>query len=161
MHRPRRFSAGPRFGPRQTQSGPSTWGCAYISCAALPCPMTDHLVSSTESSTDSSIESEPEPLLARTRDESDETRSSASSALAIRDAGEVCFVSAERRSQACLELEEVGLVVVRIEDIGPAARGRLGDALDTAVERALAECGALGPGIAPPESPDASLSDQL
>jgi hypothetical protein len=123
--------------------------------------MTDHLVSSTESSTDSSIESEPEPLLARTRDESDETRSSASSALAIRDAGEVCFVSAERRSQACLELEEAGLVVVRIEDIGPAARGRLGDALDTAVERALAECGALGPGIAPPESPDASLSDQL
>jgi hypothetical protein len=55
----------------------------------------------------------------------------------------------------------LGLLVVRLEDVGPAIRGRLAEALDAATERALGERGAVGPGIAPPGNPDASLSDQL
>jgi hypothetical protein len=84
-----------------------------------------------------------------------------STGLQLRDAGEVCFVSAEQRSRLCANLESAGLLVVRLEDIGPPTRGRLGEAIDAATERALGETGAAGPGIAPLGSPDASLSDQL
>jgi hypothetical protein len=84
-----------------------------------------------------------------------------STSLQVRDAGEVCFVNAEQRSRLCVDLHTAGLLVVRIEDIGPPLRGRLGEAIDAATERALGESGALGPGIAPLGNPDASLSDQL
>ncbi len=78
-----------------------------------------------------------------------------------RDVGEVRFVSADERAGICLDLEQSGLLVVRLEDVGPTVRGRLAEALDAATERALGKLGAVGPGIAPPGSPDASLSDQL
>jgi hypothetical protein len=78
-----------------------------------------------------------------------------------RDVGEVRFASADERAGICLDLERSGLLVVRLEDVGPANRGRLAEVLDAATERALGERGAVGPGVAPPGSPDASLSDQL
>ncbi len=109
--------------------------------------MTDNILSSLESGPDTSLASL-----------GDGRRSSGSR---IGDAGEVCFVTAARRNQLCLELEEAGLLVVRLDDIGSPVRGRLGETLDAATERALGERGAGGPGIAPLGSPDASLSDQL
>jgi hypothetical protein len=109
--------------------------------------MTDNIFSSSESGPETSRASL-----------GDGTRPSVSRAS---DAGEVCFVTAERRQELCLELEDAGLLIVHLDDIAASVRGRLGEALDAAAERALGECGCSGPGIAPLGSPDASLSDQL
>lgn len=81
--------------------------------------------------------------------------------LQVRDAGDVCFVSSEQRLRLCKDLEGAGLLIVHLGDIGPPLRGRLGEAIETEIERALGKSGAIGPGIAPLGSPDASLSDQL
>ena len=107
----------PSAANRQTQSGPSARACAYISCGAAP-PMTDNIFSSSESGPETSRASL-----------GDGTRPSVSRAS---DAGEVCFVTAERRQELCLELEDAGLLIVHLDDIAASVRGRLGEALDAA-----------------------------
>jgi hypothetical protein len=93
--------------------------------------------------------------------ESASTAPTSPSMRATRDSGEVLFAKAERRGPLCAQLAESGLLVVQLEDIGALWRGRLGEAIDSATERALAGRETVGPGIAPAASADASLSDQL
>ena len=60
-----------------------------------------------------------------------------------------------------MRLERTGHLVAELEGIGPSARGRLGEAIDEAIEDALAARGATGPGITSGSDRDATLSDQL
>jgi len=52
-------------------------------------------------------------------------------------------------------------LVLRIERLGPSARGRLSDVIDEAMERELAARGAPSPGVGSNLDADAALSDQL
>ena len=65
----------------------------------------------------------------------------------------VHFLEQEERARWSAE----GMLVVRVERIGAAARGRLGEIIDEAVERELAARGAPSPGIGAGDA----LSDQL
>jgi hypothetical protein len=76
-------------------------------------------------------------------------------------AGGVRFATQEERDGETLQLERTGLVVVELEGIGPSLQGRLGEAIDSAIERALAALGASGPGITAGHERDSTLSDQL
>lgn len=71
------------------------------------------------------------------------------------------FATSDERDEACAELGTAGMVVVELEGIGPSARGRLADAIDEAIERALGARGAAAPGIASNSDRDATLSNQL
>ncbi len=53
------------------------------------------------------------------------------------------------------------MLVLRVERLGPSARGRLSDVIDEAMERELAARGAPSPGVGSNLDADASLSDQL
>jgi len=53
------------------------------------------------------------------------------------------------------------MLVLRIERLGPSARGRLSDVIDEAMERELAARGAPSPGVGSNLDADAALSDQL
>ena len=79
----------------------------------------------------------------------------------LRRGGEVRFASTDERDAACIDLERKGLIVAELEGVGPSARGRLGEAIDEAIEHALAARGASSPGIASTGDRDAALSDQL
>ena len=52
-------------------------------------------------------------------------------------------------------------LLVKVERIGSAARGRLAEIIDDAIERELAARGATSPGIGSTSDADAALSDQL
>src|ERR1019366_9063847 len=75
--------------------------------------------------------------------------------------GEVRFAPLDERDATSVRLERTGHLVAELEGIGPSARGRLGEAIDEAVEEALAARGAAGPGITSGSDRDATLSDQL
>jgi hypothetical protein len=75
--------------------------------------------------------------------------------------GEVRFATLDERDAASVRLERTGHVVAELEGIGPSARGRLGEAIDEAIEDALAARGATAPGITSGSDRDATLSDQL
>jgi hypothetical protein len=75
--------------------------------------------------------------------------------------GEVRFATLDERDAASVRLERTGHLVAELEGIGPSARGRLGEAIDEAIEDALAARGATGPGITSGSDRDATLSDQL
>lgn len=75
--------------------------------------------------------------------------------------GRVRFASMDQRDAAIVRLERTGWVVAELEGIGPSARGRLAEAIDEAVDAALAARGAAGPGITSGSDRDAALGDQL
>ena len=75
--------------------------------------------------------------------------------------GEVRFATLDERDAASVRLERTGMLVVELEGIGPSARGRLGEVIDEAIERALAARGAAGRASRRASGRDATLSDQL
>ena len=75
--------------------------------------------------------------------------------------GEVRFTATQDRAATCRELDQLGFLVVQLDELGPPARGRLADLLDHAIEHKLGGRGAGGPGITTACDPDAALSDQL
>lgn len=75
--------------------------------------------------------------------------------------GELVFADGAARAQRVDALASQGALVVRVEGLGPAARGRLGDVLDEAIERELAARGAAAPGVGGFDGRDTSLGDQL
>jgi len=79
----------------------------------------------------------------------------------IEGTGEVRFATLDERDAASVRLERTGHLVAELEGIGPSARGRLGEAIDEAIEDALTARGATGPGITSGSDRDATLSDQL
>lgn len=79
----------------------------------------------------------------------------------MQDGAGVAFASEGERDAASLQLERSGMVVAELEGIGPSRRGRLAEAIDEAVERALSARGAAAPGITSGSDRDATLSDQL
>jgi hypothetical protein len=82
-------------------------------------------------------------------------------ATAIRRVGEVRFTARVDRAAACRELDRLGLLVVELDELGGAARGRLAELIDHAIEQKLGDRGAGGPGITTACDRDAALSDQL
>ena len=82
-------------------------------------------------------------------------------ATAIRSVGEVRFTARVDRAAACRELDRLGLLVVELDELGGAARGRLAELIDHAIEQKLGDRGAGGPGITTACDRDAALSDQL
>jgi hypothetical protein len=79
----------------------------------------------------------------------------------VRDTGEVRFLGADDAAHHAGALAHSGFIVARVTGLGPSFRGRLADAIDAAIELALAERAAAGPGIAQPGDSSAALSDQL
>lgn len=75
--------------------------------------------------------------------------------------GEVRLVGPEVLRELMLCAEEDGLLPVTLAPLGPAARGRLGLAIEDAIETALDRRGACPPGIGASTDLDASLGDQL
>jgi hypothetical protein len=71
------------------------------------------------------------------------------------------FASVRERTETCARLAREGVVMVELEPIASSVRGRLGDVIDEAIERALTARGAAPPGILATSDRDASLSDQL
>jgi hypothetical protein len=71
------------------------------------------------------------------------------------------FIDAEQRDMVCRALAEGQALVVRIEDVGAQARGRLADVIDEAIERELDARGGAPPGIGASSDADAALGDQL
>jgi hypothetical protein len=76
-------------------------------------------------------------------------------------AGALRFVSiaASVRERTAMLSERA--LVVSLDRLGPAARGRLADVIDEAIDRELSARGAAAPGIGSACDPDATLSDQL
>jgi hypothetical protein len=75
--------------------------------------------------------------------------------------GEVRFVSREESIRLRGALESARLLVVTLPELGPGARGRLGEVVDDAIEHALRSRGGAMPGIGASADRDAALSDQL
>jgi hypothetical protein len=75
--------------------------------------------------------------------------------------GRFAFAKAIERDTASGQLGSSGMLVVELEGIGPSFRGRLGDAIDDAIECQLSARGASGPGLTSASDCDATLSDQL
>lgn len=75
--------------------------------------------------------------------------------------GEVRFVSRDEAVRLRGALESARLLFVSIPELGPGARGRLGEVIDDAVEQALRSRGGAMPGIGASSDRDAALSDQL
>ncbi|MBI2394248.1 MAG: hypothetical protein HYV09_32050 [Deltaproteobacteria bacterium] len=76
-------------------------------------------------------------------------------------AGEVRFVSREEAVRLRGALDAARLLVVSVPELGPGARGRLGEVVDDAIEQALRDRGGALPGIGASSDRDAALSDQL
>jgi hypothetical protein len=74
------------------------------------------------------------------------------------------FAATEDRERGALALADAGWVVARVE-VTASARGRLGELVDDAIERALQARGAMAPGLAGASNfssyRDASLGEQL
>ncbi|HWA75594.1 MAG TPA: hypothetical protein VG937_24835, partial [Polyangiaceae bacterium] len=75
--------------------------------------------------------------------------------------GEIAFVASDDLPAHLSEAETMGLLAVELPAPTPAARGRLGVALEAAIEGALLRRGACAPGIGAAASLDASLNDQI
>ncbi len=75
--------------------------------------------------------------------------------------GETRFVTPAALARLEGPLAASGLLVVRVEAPGPAARGALREVIESAIEDALARRGAPPPGVGASSDLDASLSDQL
>ncbi len=75
--------------------------------------------------------------------------------------GEVRLAAATERAEARDMAERDGFLVVEVEPPGPAMRGRLALAIESAVEGSLERRGAPPPGVGASSDLDASLSDQL
>jgi hypothetical protein len=73
----------------------------------------------------------------------------------------VRFASEDERDAASAAFERAGMIVAELEGIGPSLRGRLGEAIDEALQRRLSARGAAPPGITSGSDRDATLSDQL
>jgi hypothetical protein len=71
------------------------------------------------------------------------------------------FLAAEAREETSRALERERVLVARLEAVGASARGRLGEAIEEAIERELDARGAAPPGIGSASDADAALSDQL
>jgi hypothetical protein len=76
-------------------------------------------------------------------------------------AGEVRFVTREEAVRLRGALEAARLLFVQVDDLGAGTRGRLAEAIDEAVERALRDRGAAPPGIAATSDAGDALADQL
>ncbi len=74
--------------------------------------------------------------------------------------GELSFVAAPERPSVLGRWHDEARLVV-IVDVVPAARTRLADVIEEAVERTLGAHGAAAPGIGTAGDPEAQLSDQL
>ncbi len=75
--------------------------------------------------------------------------------------GEVRLLPLDDRTRLRGALDAAQLLVVTVEDLGPGARGRLGERIDDAIEGALRARGGAAPGISTACDLDATLSDQL
>lgn len=75
--------------------------------------------------------------------------------------GEVRLVDQPELPGELSTAQDQGLLPVSLQAPGPALRGRLGEAIEEAVEAALERHGACPPGVGAATSLDASLSDQL
>jgi hypothetical protein len=75
--------------------------------------------------------------------------------------GEIAFVASDDLPAHLAQAEAMGLLAVELPPQTPAARGRLGVALEAAIEGALLRRGACAPGIGAAASLDASLNDQI
>lgn len=75
--------------------------------------------------------------------------------------GELRFVSPDEAVRLHGALDAARLLVVSIQGLGPGARGRLGEAIDDAIEQSLRDRGGAPPGIGAMSDRDAALSDQL
>lgn len=76
-------------------------------------------------------------------------------------AGEVRFVTREEAVRVRGALEAARLLFVEVKEVGPGTRGRLAEAIDEAVERALRDRGAAPPGITATSDAGDALADQL
>ncbi len=83
------------------------------------------------------------------------------SARAVEALPRVGFLGLADRDDVCRTLEDEKALVVRIERVGAAARGRLLELIDEVIERELDARGAVPPGIGSASDADAALSDQL
>lgn len=75
--------------------------------------------------------------------------------------GELRFVSRDEAVRLHGALDSARLLVVSIGDPGPGTRGRLGEAIDDAIEGMLRDRGGAPPGIGASSDRGAALSDQL
>jgi hypothetical protein len=75
--------------------------------------------------------------------------------------GDIAFIDASELQTHLAEAEASGLLPVALPPQGPAGRGRLGVALEAAIEGALLRRGACPPGIGAAASLDSSLNDQI
>lgn len=75
--------------------------------------------------------------------------------------GEQRFVTRDEAVRLHGALDSARLLVVRLDELGPGFRGRLGDAIDDAIENVLRDRGGAPPGIGASADRDAALSDQL
>lgn len=75
--------------------------------------------------------------------------------------GEQRFVTRDEAVRLHGALDSARLLVVSVGDLGPGSRGRLGEAIDDAIENALRQRGGAPPGIGASSDRDAALSDQL
>src|SRR5690349_9619608 len=75
--------------------------------------------------------------------------------------GDIAFIDASELGIHLAEAEALGLLPVELPAQGPAGRGRLGVAVEAAIEGALLRRGACAPGIGAAASLDASLNDQI
>lgn len=79
----------------------------------------------------------------------------------IAPSGELRFVAREEIVRLRGALEAARLLHVDVRDVGPGARGRLGEVVDDAIERTLHQRGAAPPGVGACCDRGASLADQL
>lgn len=75
--------------------------------------------------------------------------------------GELRFVTGDEAVRLHGALDAARLLIVRIGELGPGARGRLGEAIDETIEQTLRDRGGAPPGIGASSDRDAALSDQL
>src|SRR5262249_49338996 len=78
-----------------------------------------------------------------------------------RPRGTLRFATATERDAICTALSGERWIVTVTLAIEPLFRGRLGEAIEESIERALASRAAPGPGISSAGDADAALSDQL
>jgi hypothetical protein len=104
-------------------------------------------------------------LAVSTVDRHDRTRMSvpAQTSVDARSAptGEVRFVTREEAVRLRGALEAARLLFVQVDDLGAGTRGRLAEAIDDAIERALRDRGGAPPGIAATSDAGDALADQL
>jgi hypothetical protein len=74
---------------------------------------------------------------------------------------EVLVIGMDQIRSEMARAERAGLLAVELPILGPAMRGHLAVAIESAIEQALQERGSIPPGVAASGDLDASLSDQL